>query len=235
MRIQGNKKLTFALAALLFCTGSGFSAGAKTDLEVEESSSLDLRSFRNYEREYKSVSIGACSTSSVKTYENYKLITSTTSEQYQFIHNEMTVDSETGFLVTEDGFIGAALGYSFGDIGSKYYFVLDTGIVLPIVKVDAKASVHATNGCSANDNASVIEFVIDPEIAGNYFGSNNGLVCDGNFNNCEDLQGSIVDVEQVLDEKIEAGVVYDISVTDEVSKADTLLLDEPAVSYLFKF
>lgn len=154
------KKMTCAIAALslLLLTTSGF--------KLEE---FSLSQLKNYEREFKSQSIGACNTSSTKTYEDYRMITSTGSRQYQHIKNHMTVDPTTGFLLDEDGFIGVALGYLFGEIGTRYYIVLDTGIILPVVKIDAKASVDATDGCSANLNASVIEFVIDSDVAYDYF------------------------------------------------------------------
>ena len=169
---------------------------------------FSLSKLKNYKKEFKSVSIGACSTSSTKTYEDYRLITSVGSAQYQYIHNHCTVDEETGFLIDEEGFMGVAMGYSFGEIGSRYYIELDTGITIPVVKVDAKAAEHAPNGCSASSDASVIEFVIDTEKAIAYFGGANGLASSGNFNNYKYLKGSIRDIEQVLDEKIETGIVY---------------------------
>ena len=169
---------------------------------------FSLSKLKNYKKEFKSVSIGACSTSSTKTYEDYRLITSVGSAQYQYIHNHCTVDEETGFLIDEEGFMGVAMGYSFGEIGSRYYIELDTGITIPVVKVDAKASEHAPNGCSASSDASVIEFVIDTDKAIAYFGGANGLASSGNFNNYKYLKGSIRDIEQVLDEKIETGIVY---------------------------
>ncbi len=203
------KKMTCAIAALslLLLTTSGF--------KLEE---FSLSQLKNYEREFKSQSIGACNTSSTKTYEDYRMITSTGSRQYQHIKNHMTVDPTTGFLLDEDGFIGVALGYLFGEIGTRYYIVLDTGIILPVVKIDAKASVDATDGCSANLNASVIEFVIDSDVAYDYFGGGNGLVNNGNYNNYEYLRGNILDFELVLDEKIEEGVIYEKSL-NEVNKA----------------
>lgn len=214
----------FKLVRMGFALGIFLSTSAFTN---DEQDGLDLDSFKTYQREYKSTSIGACSTSDIKTYEDYRLITSPTSAQYQYIQNHMTVDSKTGMLYNEDGFLGAALGYSFGEIGTEYYFILDTGIILPIVKVDAKSAAHATNGCSATDNSSVIEFVIDPDIAATYFKSSNGLVSNGNFNNFDAFKGKIVDVQKVSDEKLEAGVVYDTVVEDTLRKTDTMLLEDP--------
>lgn len=203
------KKCGVVLAlASVFLISSGFDA-----------EDFDIQDFKNYEREFKSESIGACSTSSAKTYEDYRMITATGSRQYQHIKNHMTVDETTGFLYDEDGFVGVALAYGFGPIGSRYYVVLDTGIVIPVVKIDAKAAVDASNGCSANVNASVIEFVIDSDKAFSYFGGGNGLVNNGNYNNYEALRGNILDMERVLDEKIEEGVIYQDDFT-EVNKSE---------------
>ena len=198
-----------------------FSAGALSFLAGYSPADFSLARLKNYKKEFKSESIGACSTSSIKTYEDYRLITSVGSAQYQYIHNHCVVDDETGFLIDEDGFIGVALAYSFGEIGSRYYFILDTGITIPVVKVDAKASIHATNGCSADSNGSVLEFVIDADRAAAYFGGANGLASSGNFNNYEYLNGSIADIERVLDEPIETGIIYRRSIgTDRMKRSE---------------
>lgn len=201
----------FSALSLLFMTTSGFT--------MEE---FSLSQLKNYEREFKSVSIGACNTSSTKTYEDYRMITDPASRQYKHIHTHMTVDPTTGFLLDEDGFIGVALGYLFGEIGTRYYIVLDTGIIIPVVKIDAKASVDATDGCSANVNASVIEFVIDADVAYEYFGGGNGLVNNGNYNNHQYLNGHILDFELVLDEKIEDGVIYETKLKDVKKMSEDL-------------
>ena len=190
------------LTCLLACTGASI---LLTGYSPED---FSLAKLKNYKKEFKSESIGACSTSDIKTYEDYRMITSVGSAQYQYIHNHCTVDDETGFLIDEDGFIGVALAYNFGAIGSRYYFILDTGITIPVVKVDAKASVHASNGCSADSNGHVLEFVIDSDRAMAYFGGANGLAASGNFNNYECLNGAIADIEKVSDEPIETGIIY---------------------------
>ena len=79
------------LSAVIWSATSGFTADQ-----------FSLSKLKNYKKEFKSVSIGACSTSSTKTYEDYRLITSVGSAQYQYIHNHCTVDEETGFLIDED-------------------------------------------------------------------------------------------------------------------------------------
>lgn len=197
------KKILLVLFLMFsFVTMSGFSTKEEDEVMIDN---LD-----RYNKEFKTEDIEVCSTSATKTYMSYKAVTSTRSKQYRFIHSEMTVDEVTGLLYDEDGFIGVALGSSFGEIGTRYYFTLDTGIVLPVVKVDAKASVDAPNGCSHSKDASVIEFVIDSEIAGEFFGvGGNGLVNHGNFNNDDRLRGKIEKIELVLDERLEEGVYYE--------------------------
>ena len=180
---------------------------------------FSLAKLKNYKKQFKSVSIGTCSTSSTKTYEDYRMITSVGSAQYQYIHNHCVVDEETGFLLDEEGFMGVAMGYSFGEIGSRYYIELDTGITIPVVKVDAKAAEHAPNGCSAAADASVIEFVIDTDKAIAYFGGANGLASSGNFNNYKYLRGNIADIEMVTDEPIETGIIYTDVVEEDVRKS----------------
>ena len=207
MRTRHVFACALAGAAILTCT-SGFTQGE-----------FSLAKLKNYKKEFKSVSTGACSTSSTKTYEDYRMITSVGSAQYQYIHNHCTVDEKTGFLIDEEGFMGVAMGYAFGEIGSRYYIELDTGITIPVVKVDAKASEHAPNGCSAASDASVIEFVIDTDRATAYFGGANGLASSGNFNNYKYLKGSISDIERVTDERIETGIFYFFSLDQDQMKS----------------
>lgn len=194
-----------------------------TGFKAEE---FSIENLDQYNKEFKSEEIEVCSSSSTKTYMPYTAITAKGSKQYKYIQNHMTVDQTTGMLYDEDGFIGAALGYNFGDIGERYYFTLDSGIVLPIVKVDAKASSDAPNGCSHAADASVIEFVIDAKIASEYFGAGpTGLVKQGNFNNDTRFKGSITKIEKVLDEKIEEGVYYDEKEVDTQESEKNLIGD----------
>ncbi|MEG0393636.1 MAG: hypothetical protein RR568_03145 [Anaerorhabdus sp.] len=203
------KKFIFILCLLVCFLGlTGF-----------KSEEFTIENLDQYNKEFKTEEIEVCSTSSTKTYMPYTTITATGSKQYKYIQEHMTVDATTGMLYDEDGFIGAALGYSFCEIGSRYYFTLDSGIVLPIVKVDAKASQDAPNGCSHAADASVIEFVIDAGIATEYFGAGpTGLVKQGNFNNDSRFKGSIEKIEKVLSDKIEEGVYYEEAVDTQESE-----------------
>lgn len=143
----------------------------------------------------KEVRINVCSKGINKTYMNYKKITDKSSQQYQFIKNNMTVN-EKGYLVDNDGYIGVALGSYFGEIGTKYIFTLESGIKLRLVKVEKKADNHTNNGCEQKWDKSVIEFVIDENIAREYYKTpKNDYVNGGNFNKV--FNGKIIEIKRV--------------------------------------
>lgn len=165
-----------------------------------DSFSIDV--LKDYQKEYVSESVNVCAVGTSKSYMSYKAITDKSSVQYKYIQNNMKVDDTTGILYDDDGFIGVALGSYFGPIGSRFYITLDSGIILPVVKVEAKADKHTNNGCEQKWDGSVIEFVVDEKIALDYFGTrSNGYVLDGNFNNYELFKGDIVSIEKVTDSK----------------------------------
>lgn len=174
----------------------------------KEDTSYDLDSLKDYQKEYLGEDVGVCAYSSVKTYMDYKAITAKNSTQYKYIRDYMNIDS-SGLLVDKDGFIGVALGSYYGVIGDRYYFTLDNGIVLPLVKVEEKADSDTVNGCSHPDG-SVIEFVIDSEKATDFFGRwGNDLILSGNFNNSSWFKGEIKAVEKVTEEKNPNYVLYE--------------------------
>lgn len=133
-----------------------------------------------------------CSTSSVKTYMDYRSITNTRSKQYKYIKEHMSVNHQ-GLLVDKDGFIGVALSSRYGIIGSKFKIILDTGTILNVVKIDEKSSKHTdSENCVQKWDGSFLEIVIDKDIAGKYYGvAKNNYVLSGNFNNSKDFNGKI--------------------------------------------
>ena len=185
------KKLIPLLSILLI-----FGFSIKDDNMLKSSSYFDI------EKKYETVELEACALGVTKSYMDYRAVTNTSSKQYWFIRNNMTVDTTNGFLYDEEGFIGVALGSFYGTIGSRFYFTFDNGFVLPVVKIDEKADKDTDyTGCYHLSDGSVIEFVIDSDIANTYYGYyNNGLVLQGNFANYDLYSGSIVKVEEVLDE-----------------------------------
>ena len=190
---------------------SGFTY-INNDNGEEKAYVFNLDSLYDYQKEYKTEELSVCSTNTAKTYMDYRMTTVVDSRQYQFLNYKCYVDKTTGFLYDEDGFIAVALGSYYGEIGDRFYFTLDSGIVLPLVKGEEKADEDTDyTGCNHTYDGSVIEFVIDSDYAGRYFFSNdNGLVLNGNYNNYSLFRGSIAKVEKVLDEKVEKIVTYQI-------------------------
>ena len=173
---------------------------------------FDIENLYDYQKEFKTQELSVCSTNTAKTYMDYRMTTLVSSSQYQFLNYKCTVDTKTGFLYDEEGFIAVALGSYYGEIGDRFYFTLDTGIVLPLVKGEEKddGDTDRTN-CYHTIDGSIIEFVIDDEYAADYFGANgNGYVLNGNYNNYSLFEGSIVKVEKVLDEKSDKIVSYSV-------------------------
>lgn len=175
---------------------------------------FDLEDLYDYQKQYKAEELEVCASRGAKTYMDYRMTTVVSSRQYQFIHNELTVDTNTGFLYDKDGFIACALGSYYGNIGDRFYFTLDTGIVLPLVKAEEKADVDTDiMGCYHLIDTSIIEFVIDSDYAGQYFWDHgNGLVLNGNYNNYWLFDGDIVKVEKVLDEENDKLVSYSMKI-----------------------
>ena len=161
---------------------------------------INLSRLAHYEKKLQCEDIPVCASHEGKTYEDYRMITDETSKQYQLIQKRLKVDPKTGLLYDRDGFLAVALGYTFGEVGTRYYFTLDSGIVLPLIKTDEKDPKDASNGCEVDINGTVIEFVLDSDIALNYFGTiSNGLILDGNLNNSPYFKGSIQRIERIIE------------------------------------
>ena len=148
---------------------------------------------------YEYVEMDLLYSTDTKTYMDLRMITDTTSRQYQFIHYSDVVHvDEKGYLRDDEGFYGVALGSYFGEIGSRYIFTLDTGKELKVVKVESKADEHTTNGFIAHDG-SIIEFVIDTQTQ--YMRDHvypNGYIFSGNFNNNKKFRGKITKITKIL-------------------------------------
>lgn len=203
------KVLLTILAIFSVMVFTGFTNLSNEDLSKP---TFNLEDLYDYQKQYKGEEIENCARTGAKTYMDYRMTTVVNSAQYQFIHNNLTVDTNTGFLYDKDGFIAVALGSYFGKIGDRFYFTLDSGVVLPLVKAEQKADVDTdAMGCQHLYDTSIIEFVIDSDYAGEYFWNNgNGLVLNGNYNNYPLFDGDIEKVEKVLDEKNDKIVTFSI-------------------------
>lgn len=198
------KFIAILFVSFIFMELCGF-----TFFNNEEVKPFNINDLVDYEKEFNSEEIEVCASNSTKSYMDYRATTLVSSSQYQFMHNHCVVD-KTGFLLDEDNFIAVALGSYYGGIGDRFYFTLDNGVVLPLVKAEEKADVDTdARGCYHTVDNSVIEFVIDSDKAGSYFGVyGNGYVLSGNYNNYPLFNGNIVRVERVLDEKNPNLVTY---------------------------
>ncbi len=206
LRLKKPYRYLLALCAVLVVCGFTFFD------DGESKKGFDINDLYDYQKKFKTEVLDVCSENTAKTYMDYRMTTATDSRQYWFLRTECTVDPVTGFLYDEEGFIAVALGSFYGQIGDRFYFTLDSGVVLPLVKGEEKADEDTDySGCYHTSDGSVIEFVIDDEYAASYFGSNgNGYVLDGNYNNYSLFSGSIVKVERVLDEKAEKYVTFEV-------------------------
>ncbi len=214
------KKILLLITILILSlTVTGFSYETK---EEEKETVFSIENLYDYQKEFKSEEISVCAPNSSKTYMDYRATTARDSRQYWFIREELTVDTNTGFLYDKDGFIGVALGSYYGEIGDRYYFTLESGIVLPLVKCEEKADGDTDpSNCYHTSDNSVIEFVIDRIYAMEYFGRlSNDYILNGNYNNYSLFKGQIVKVEKVLDEKNENYVTFEKSKAIILDKYD---------------
>ena len=210
MLLKMKKHIICSLAILCVLVLTGFTFFPN---ENSKEKTFNIEDLYDYHKEYKTEEIQACATKGAKTYMDYRMTTVVNSKQYQFIHNKLTVDKKTGFLYDAEGFIAVALGSYYGTIGDRFYFTLDSGVVLPLVKAEEKADKDTDpTGCYHLIDTSIIEFVIDDEYAGEFFWNNgNGLVLNGNYNNYPLFSGDIVKVEKVLEEKSDKIISYSIN------------------------
>lgn len=130
-----------------------------------------------------------------KTYMDYKSL-SKNSNQYKLLS---TLATKNGFFYSEDGFMAAALGSYFGELGEKYIFTLSSGVELKLIKADEKADIHTNNGCEQRWDKSVIEFIIDSETL-TYAMGGNGYFLNGNFNNTPEFSGDIVKIVKIKED-----------------------------------
>lgn len=134
------------------------------------------------------VGIEVCSYSPNKPYMDYRMITDTSSIQYQYIQTHMSV-SEKGLLISEDDYIGVALGSVYGAIGTKYTVTTDTGNTFKIVKIDEKSDQHTTNGCY-DQSGAIIEMVVDTDLM------DSNVKYHGDYNVVSEFEGVIIKITQ---------------------------------------
>jgi len=143
------------------------------------------------------ISINVLYDSSTKTYMDFRLITSKSSPQYNYIYNLGLIEFCNDGHLREDEYIGVALGSYFGNIGDKFIFKLDSGIELKLIKLDEKNDNHTIDGFIHNEDESVIEFVINEDLMEDKR-AENGYIYGGNFNNAQQYKGKIIEIWKVV-------------------------------------
>lgn len=197
------KKVLIALSIIISVVATSYiHISTITNERLWEIEKYNYALQNTYETVYETVEIETrenlkCADGVAKTYMNYKMITAMSSKQYKYIQEYMSVN-EKGFLVDKDNRVGIALGSYFGAIGNKFDIELENGTVLKVVKVEAKDDSHTFNGCEQRWDKSVIEFVIDTDVASEYYGvASNGYINQGNYNNLNEFKGAIKSIYKV--------------------------------------
>lgn len=216
------------LASLLFFSVFCIHLSAEEEEEAEEEKSMYIESRADlglegtiieYKGNYEGEELELYVNYQTKSYMDWRSINSRGSRQYKYIQENMYVDQETGLLFDEDGFIGAALGSYYGEIGDKFLFYLESGYVVPIVKIEEKSNSDCDPmGAYALADYSIIEFLIDKRYANEYFGvAPNGYILYGNFNKYEYFHGHIEKIEKVTKcEEADEEFVPDPSIIEKI-------------------
>ena len=158
-----------------------------------------------------------------KTYMGVERITNQTSPQWEYLTSLDCIyvytdaygkerlavkEGYNGFIVDNTKeYIGVAMGSYFGKIGTKYNITLYDEVskiekIIKVVKVEEKANRDTCQYQICGGANDVIEFVIDENHS--FMKKNigeNGLIFNGNFNNCDFFNGNVVKIE-----KVEVGV-----------------------------
>lgn len=99
--------------------------------------------------------------SQYKPYEDYWMITDTTSAAYQFLNSSNVEINDEGYLMYQDEYYCIALGHYFGTIGDKFLITLDTGFQFKAIIGDMKSKLHTDENNYAHTNGHIVEFIID--------------------------------------------------------------------------
>ena len=102
------------------------------------------------------------SKSAVKRYMDFTSVTDTSSKQYAILQKG---EIQSNGLISVNGFVCAALGSSYGQIGDKYIFILQDGSkrkAVRIIKADEKQDRHTLDGEGWTDiNGNILEMIVD--------------------------------------------------------------------------
>lgn len=129
---------------------------------------------------------------------DYKFITDITSDQYKLIRSGIISICEDGLLRDQDGYIAIAIGsYYSKKIGDRFIITFDNGKQAKFIVCDEKADKDTINGSNQKFDKSMIEFIIDVNLAKS--GKYSDAIVSGNFNSCEEFNGNIIRVEKIIE------------------------------------
>lgn len=133
---------------------------------------------------------------STKSYESGNIQWDPSSSQFTLMNNMQP--NAQGIYQTDDEYLGVALGSVYGSIGTRYEIVLSSGKTMKVIKADEKDDVDTINGCYHKSDGSMLEFIIDPMKAADFFGIfENGFILGGNFNNYYMYRGNIESMSKI--------------------------------------
>lgn len=131
----------------------------------------------------------------LKYYEDYRMITDVTSDQYKFQQRNDVQEDYRGFLMQDNEWYAVALGGYFGDIGTKYIFTMSTGKQIKVVKGDEKAAIDTCEDNYLSYNGHILEFMINS----NHEWMHKNKITSLNFTQYEPFQGHVVKIEKIID------------------------------------
>lgn len=100
------------------------------------------------------------SNNSIKSYMDYRCITSRNSKQYKLQHS-LAYTGNHGIRMVGDRYCVAVGSYYTTTIGQYIDIELENGNVIQGILADCKADAHTDSTNRINSNGSVVEFVVD--------------------------------------------------------------------------
>lgn len=126
------------------------------------------------------------SDSTLKTYEDYRAITDTTSTAYQIISQAKHCPDGTLEL---DGYKLVAMGQGYGTAGDRFIITFESGHRLKVMMGDEKKREHTKDGyCGIYGD--ILEGIVDTDLLNDYTKKM------GDLNTLNDWSGKIVKIEK---------------------------------------
>lgn len=127
---------------------------------------------------------------------DYKCITDKSSAQYKLIYSDEIKVCNDGLLRDDKGYVGVALGSYYADkVGDRFIVTFEDGSKAKFIVLDMKADKDTNGGANHKIDNSMIEFVIDTNMAQQTYPE---AIRDGNFNSTNEYDGNIVKIEKVI-------------------------------------